>query len=413
MIRTSARCHAAQPGEHRVSVFKRERLPPEEQSIAPSHCVLVVDDEPGNLSVLRALLLPRYRVLEAGGGATALALLDSLPPEHLPSVILSDQRMPGMSGVELCSQLARRLPQAIRIIVTGFVDVGAVVEAINSAGIHKFVVKPYDRDQLLLTVERAVETFEMRRRIELQVQELEATVRQRTAELEAANAALRAANAEIERASLTDPLTGLGNRRDASRRLEASADERRRNDSGRQVVLMLDIDHFKQVNDRYGHSGGDALLVAFADLLRRHCRSDDLAVRWGGEEFLMRFGVRDEAHALARAEALRIAIREARFPLGGGKEGQCTSSIGLACLPLDPARPDWLDWQQVIDLADHALYLAKHGGRDRVVGLFATGLAPCPSDSASADALLSAGCIEVRAAPSGPKEGERCPQSSP
>ena len=413
MIRTSARCHAAQPGEHRVSVFKRERLPPEEQSIAPSHCVLVVDDEPGNLSVLRALLLPRYRVLEAGGGAAALALLDSLPPEHLPSVILSDQRMPGMSGVEMCSQLARRLPQAIRIIVTGFVDVGAVVEAINSAGIHKFVVKPYDRDQLLLTVERAVETFEMRRRIELQVQELEATVRQRTAELEAANAALRAANAEIERASLTDPLTGLGNRRDASRRLEASADERRRNDSGRQVVLMLDIDHFKQVNDRYGHSGGDALLVAFADLLRRHCRSDDLAVRWGGEEFLMRFGVRDEAHALARAEALRIAIREARFPLGGGKEGQCTSSIGLACLPLDPARPDWLDWQQVIDLADHALYLAKHGGRDRVVGLFATGLAPCPSDRASADALLSAGCIEVRAAPSGPKEGERCPQSSP
>ncbi len=413
MIRTSARCHAAQPGEHRVSVFKRERLPPEEQSIAPSHCVLVVDDEPGNLSVLRALLLPRYRVLEAGGGATALALLDSLPPEHLPSVILSDQRMPGMSGVELCSQLARRLPQAIRIIVTGFVDVGAVVEAINSAGIHKFVVKPYDRDQLLLTVERAVETFEMRRRIELQVQELEATVRQRTAELEAANAALRAANAEIERASLTDPLTGLGNRRDASRRLEASADERRRNDSGRQVVLMLDIDHFKQVNDRYGHSGGDALLVAFADLLRRHCRSDDLAVRWGGEEFLMRFGVRDEAHALARAEALRIAIREARFPLGGGKEGQCTSSIGLACLPLDPARPDWLDWQQVIDLADHALYLAKHGGRDRVVGLFATGLAPCPSDSASADALLSAGCIEVRAALPSSKAGERCPQSTP
>jgi diguanylate cyclase (GGDEF)-like protein len=413
MIRTSARCHAAQPGEHRVSVFKRERLPPEEQSIAPSHCVLVVDDEPGNLSVLRALLLPRYRVLEAAGGAAALALLDSLPPEHLPSVILSDQRMPGMSGVELCSQLARRLPQAIRIIVTGFVDVGAVVEAINSAGIHKFVVKPYDRDQLLLTVERAVETFEMRRRIELQVQELEATVRQRTAELEAANAALRAANAEIERASLTDPLTGLGNRRDASRRLEASADERRRNDSGRQVVLMLDIDHFKQVNDRYGHSGGDALLVAFADLLRRHCRSDDLAVRWGGEEFLMRFGVRDEAHALARAEALRIAIREARFPLGGGKEGQCTSSIGLACLPLDPARPDWLDWQQVIDLADHALYLAKRGGRDRVVGLFATGLAPCPSDSASADALLSAGCIEVRAALPSSKAGERCPQSTP
>ncbi len=380
-----------------MSVFKKERLPPDEARVEAAHSVLVVDDEPGNLSVLRALLAPRYRVLEADGGAAALSLLDALPAERMPSVVLSDQRMPGMTGVELCSQLVSRLPQAIRIIVTGFVDVGAVVDAINSAGIHKFVVKPYDRDQLLLTVERAIETFEMRRRIDLHVQELEATVRQRTAELEQANAALRLANAEIERASLTDPLTGLGNRRDARRQLEAAAsDERRRTDSGRQVVLVLDIDHFKQVNDRFGHAGGDALLVAFSQLLRRHCRSDDLAVRWGGEEFLMRFGVRDEAHALARADALRKAIAETHFELGEGSHCQCSVSIGLACLPLDPARPDWLDWQQIIDLADHALYLAKRTGRDRVVGLFATGSTPCPETSANAQALLAAGCIVQR-----------------
>lgn len=381
-----------------MSVFKKERLPPEDVCIEPTHSVLVVDDEPGNLSVLRALLAPRYRVLEADGGAAALSLLDGLPLTHLPSVVLSDQRMPGMTGVELCSQLGQRLPQSIRIIVTGFVDVGAVVDAINSAGIHKFVVKPYDRDQLLLTVERAIETYEMRRRIDLHVQELEATVRQRTAELEKANDALRAANAEIERASLTDPLTGLGNRRDARRRLQTPAqNERRHDDSGRQVVLVLDIDHFKQVNDHFGHAGGDALLVAFAELLRRHCRSEDMAVRWGGEEFLMRFGVRDEAHALARADALRRAIAETPFDLGTGRQTHCTASIGLACLPLDPARPDWLDWQQIIDLADHALYLAKHAGRDRVLGLFASPTSPCPLDSANAEALLAAGCIELRA----------------
>jgi len=380
-----------------VSVFKKERLPPEDARIEPAHSVLVVDDEPGNLSVLRALLAPRFRVFEADGGAAALALLDALPAEQLPSVVLSDQRMPGMTGVELCSQLGQRLPHAIRIIVTGFVDVGAVVDAINSAGIHKFVVKPYDRDQLLLTVERAIETWEMRRRIDLHVQELEATVQQRTAELEQANAALRLANAEIERASLTDPLTGLGNRRDARRQLEAAAsDERRRTASDRQVVLVLDIDHFKQVNDRFGHAGGDALLVAFSALLRQHCRSDDLAIRWGGEEFLMRFGVRDEAHALQRADALRAAIADTRFDMGEGRQTRCTTSIGLACLPLDPERPHWLDWQQVIDLADHALYLAKRAGRNRVVGLFATGLAPCPVDTGNAEALLAAGCIEQR-----------------
>lgn len=383
-----------------MSVFKKERLPPDDAHSEPAHSVLVVDDEPGNLSVLRALLAPRYRVLTADGGAAALALLDALPAGHQPSVVLSDQRMPGMTGVELCSQLGRRLPQSIRIIVTGFVDVGAVVDAINSAGIHKFVVKPYDRDQLLLTVERAIETYEMRRRIDLHVQELEATVQQRTAELEQANAALRLANAEIERASLTDPLTGLGNRRDARRRLEATAsDERRHIDTNRQVVLVLDIDHFKQVNDGFGHAGGDALLVAFSALLRQHCRSDDLAIRWGGEEFLMRFGVRDEAHALQRADALRAAIADTSFELGDGRRTRCTTSIGLACLPLDPARPEWLDWQQIIDLADHALYLAKRAGRNRVVGLFASSLAPCPIDGANAEALLAAGCIETRTPP--------------
>ena len=381
-----------------MSVFKKERLPPPAVQTPPTHAVLVVDDEPGNLAVLRVLLAPHYRVLEGSSGAEALALLDTLAPAERPSVVLSDQRMPGMSGVELCAHLRDRLPQAIRIIVTGFIDVGAVVEAINSAGIHKFVVKPYDRDQLLLTVERAIETFDMRRRIDLQMQELEATVRQRTAELEQANAALRAAYAEIERASLTDPLTGLGNRRDAQRRLEAAAGERRRSESGRQVVLMLDIDHFKQINDRYGHAGGDALLVGFAGLLRQHCRSDDLAVRWGGEEFLMRFGVRDEQHAFERAEALRAAIAAHAFDLGGGRRDRCSCSIGFACLPLDTQQPDWLDWQQIIDLADHALYLAKRAGRDRAVGLVATGLNPCPSESASAESLLAAGCIEARLA---------------
>jgi diguanylate cyclase (GGDEF)-like protein len=316
--------------------------------------------------------------------------------------VISDQRMPQMTGIELCVRLRERLPDAIRIIVTGFIDVGSVVDAINAAGIHKFIVKPYDRDELLLTVERAIETFEMRRRIALHVQELEAKVSERTAELEAANAALREAHAEVERASLTDPLTGLGNRRFAHRRLSAARGPQSDGTAApRQAVLMVDIDLFKQVNDSFGHAAGDALLVDFGRLLRRHVGADDVAARWGGEEFLLCVEIEDEAQLLQRADALRLAIAAHEFDLGDSRVTRCSCSIGLACKPLDAQRPDWLDWPQVIDIADHALYLAKRAGRNRVIGLFATANAPTPETRPNAEALLAAGCIEVRT-PSAP-----------
>ena len=385
-----------------MSIFRKERLPAAERRPEPAHSVLIVDDEAGNLSVLRALLSPHYRVLEAADGMQALDLLARLGSGLAPSVVISDQRMPQMTGIELCVQLRECLPDAIRIIVTGFIDVGSVVDAVNAAGIHKFIVKPYDRDELLLTVERAIETFEMRRRIALHVQELEAKVRERTAELEAANAALREAHAEVERASLTDPLTGLGNRRFAHRRLTAPRGPRSDGTAAaRQAVLMVDIDLFKQINDRFGHAAGDALLIDFARLLRRHVGADDVAARWGGEEFLLCVEIEDEAQALQRADALRLAIAAQAFELGDGRITRCSCSIGLACKPLDPERPGWLDWPQVIDIADHALYLAKRAGRDRVIGLFATTTMPPAQVGANAEALLAAGCIEMRT-PSAP-----------
>jgi len=132
-----------------VSLFKKERLDAMAPRGEPAHSVLIVDDEPGNLSVLRAMLGQRYRLLEARDGDEALALIEGLPDSLHPQVVLSDQRMPRMAGVELCERLRERLPEAIRIILTGFVDVGAIVDAINRAGIYKFIVKPYDREPAL------------------------------------------------------------------------------------------------------------------------------------------------------------------------------------------------------------------------------------------------------------------------
>jgi len=172
--------------------------------------------------------------------------------------------------------------------------------------------------------------------------------------------------------------------------------DRRQAPAVRQAVVMVDIDYFKWVNDHHGHAAGDALLSAFAGVLRNQCREGDLAVRWGGEEFLLCFGVADESQAMQRAEALRGAVAATRFDIGEGRSESRTCSVGVACLPFDASQPELLDWQHVVDLADHALYLAKRAGRNRVVGLMPA--APLPDNLRQrlvegGDGLLKAGLL--------------------
>ncbi len=388
-----------------MSLFKRERLTELENnaSAPPAHTVLIVDDEDGNLRVLHSMLSERFRVLQASDGRQALEVLAQLGPDAAPSVILSDQRMPQMTGVELFEKVREQLPDTIRIIITGFVDVGAIVDSINRAGIYKFVVKPFDRNDLLMTVERAVEAYELRRKLDEYIQHLEEKVRERTQELEAKNQALQWAYVEIERASLTDPLTGLGNRRFLSREMAAAgADgagaEHRRSQGARVAFLLVDLDHFKAVNDTYGHAAGDAVLARMGEILKQHCREGDVAVRWGGEEFLLRVAVDDEAQALRCASRLREAVAAAEFGIGDGQLLRRTCSIGVACQPFDPADPDQLDWERTLALADAALYIAKRSGRNAAIGLAPGG--PLPPDferrlEQDFEALQASGALKV------------------
>ncbi|MBD8526101.1 GGDEF domain-containing protein [Pseudomarimonas arenosa] len=358
-----------------MGLFSRDRLT-QLQAKAPdasAHGVMIVDDEEGNLRVLRTMLADRFRVIEARDGREALDLLENLAAEDAPSVILSDQRMPRMTGIELFERIRDRLPASIRIIITGFVDVGAIVDAINRAGIYKFIVKPFDRNDLLLTLERAVEAFEMRREIERHIEQLEDKVRERTRELEQKHQALLLASAELERASLTDALTGLGNRRFVEREISERGrleDDERRSGLGQRVAyLLVDVDHFKSVNDTYGHAAGDAVLIGLSEVLRQCCREGDLAARWGGEEFLLRIRVEDEAQAIGFARRLRESVASARFDIGDGQQLQRTCSIGIALHPFDPRDPQALSWEHVLSVADHALYLAKRGGRNAALCL--------------------------------------------
>lgn len=118
--------------------------------------ILIVDDEASNLRALERLFRTEYDVLTAGSGADALSLLE----HHDMALLIADQRMPEMSGVELMQRTARLRPHMVRILLTGYTDVDSLIEAINTGHVYKYITKPWNNDDLLLTVARALEHYE-------------------------------------------------------------------------------------------------------------------------------------------------------------------------------------------------------------------------------------------------------------
>ena len=216
---------------------------------------------------------------------------------------------------------------------------------------------------------------------------LERLVAERTEELREANRRLESANRALEEASLTDPLTGLRNRRylalvvepEVARvtRLYASSSAGVALPNQDLVFLMIDLDHFKAVNDSYGHAVGDEVLRATARALEATARSGDTVVRWGGEEFLLLAHGSNRADAPELAERVRSRVAAQVLELPTGARLRWTCSVGFAALPFDPRYPAWLGWERVVDIADAALYLAKGAGRNTTCGLAAgPGLEP-------------------------------------
>ncbi len=212
--------------------------------------------------------------------------------------------------------------------------------------------------------------------------------------LSATQAQLVEKNLELERAyraledvSLTDQLTGLRNRRFFLQHVETDVGMSLRrydepllngaaepdNAPGKDLVFfMVDLDHFKEVNDRHGHAAGDAILVQMQERLREVFRETDYLIRWGGEEFLVlaRATHRDDAKVVA--ERIRRAVADRHFVLADGTELAKTCSIGFACFPFVPAEPRLLSWSEVVELADQGLYLVKRSGRNAWAGVYST-----------------------------------------
>jgi len=210
-----------------------------------------------------------------------------------------------------------------------------------------------------------------------------AELQQAQDELARKNELLEQAWRQQQEASFTDPLTQLRNRRFLMAHVEDEIaltlrrfERHQRQQAGGEpatdhdlVFYMLDIDHFKSVNDQHGHAAGDAVLVETARRLRSVIRETDFLIRWGGEEFLLVARATHAGEARVLAERLRAAVAEAPFDLGDGRSLAVTCSIGFASFPFCAAEPRLASWSEVTRLADQALYVAKEEGRNRWLGV--------------------------------------------
>jgi diguanylate cyclase (GGDEF)-like protein len=300
-----------------------------------SASILVIDDS----AVARELILDALRradlqatLLVARNGGEALTLLQRQPAD----VILCDLEMPGIDGLGFLDRVKadETLREIPVIILTGHETREEKIRGLER-GACDYVTKPFDPGELVARV-----------KVQLKIKSLQDS--------------LRESNRRLELLARTDPLTGLANRRRFMMVLEHTFSHSQRTGTPLALV-MLDIDHFKRINDTHGHQGGDEILVKIAELIRPSPGDDILAARYGGEEFALILPETSLDTAVRGAERLRRQIEDLTFagPLAGLR---LTASFGVAVSP----HPVINTMNQLIREADDALYRAKHAGRNRV-----------------------------------------------
>jgi two-component system cell cycle response regulator len=291
--------------------------------------VLVIDDSPE----IHTLLAVRLRaedvvLLRADDATSGLAAAIDDPPD----LILLDVELPDGTGFDVCSKLKEdpRTRAVPVMFLTGNTDIVTKVRGFDIGGID-YVTKPFEAHELRARVRSALRTKRFQD--------------------------LLANRAQI------DALSGLWNRSYLDRRLGEEVGAARR--YGRVVSLMMcDIDHFKSVNDRFGHPFGDRVIQGVADVLGASLRGTDAACRYGGEEFALILTEVDAAQAHVAADRILNRVRELRFHHPSGPVG-VTVSLGIACT--DGFESADLTPGALITAADEALYAAKRNGRDQIL----------------------------------------------
>ncbi|MBP6395728.1 MAG: diguanylate cyclase [Giesbergeria sp.] len=311
------------PAPHQLPTFRNLATPPERPRL------LVVDDQPTNIQVLYQIFQADHEVFMARDGEQALAFCRNNPP---PDLVLLDVVMPEMDGIEVCRQLKADpvLADIPVIFVTACSEPADETRALESGGVD-FITKP---------VNPAV----VRARVKTHL-------------------TLKAQGDVLRSLVFVDGLTGVANRRrfDEALQIEWRRCQRK---GAPLALLMMDIDHFKRYNDRYGHQTGDACLQQVAATLKAGLqRGHDLVARYGGEEFACLLSECDLAAGLHKAQALLAAVAALGIAHADSPTAdRVTLSIGVAVLyPSSDCGPEAL-----VAAADAALYEAKRSGRNRV-----------------------------------------------
>lgn len=317
--------------------------------------VLIVDDEDTIVTVVSDILSSAgYTTLAASSGEEALDVY----VVNKVDLVITDIRMGGMDGFELIKQL-KLVDESLSIIVmTGFDSYDVVLKALQT-GAYDYMQKPLDNHaDLVATVERACTSARLLRENTMLLKELESS----HAKLSHANRKLVEVNHKLKKLASTDTLTLLFNRRYFDQVLQREVNRCNRYNLPLSLV-MLDIDHFKEINDTYGHEAGDNALKKVASIILDSARTSDIVARYGGEEFTVILPQTTPANAVTFAERSRAAIEAETFTVEG-KEISLTVSIGIAGVNATSVS---VTPKELISIADKALYEAKDNGRNRYV----------------------------------------------
>lgn len=316
------------------------------KSDLPMRILVVDDDKAVSLYLKKILIDGGHTVTTASNGKEAMGKV----LESNPQIIISDWVMPEMDGLALC-KFVRSTAEGRKIyflILTSLENEDSLVEAFE-AGADDYVVKPLNPKVLVA-----------RLRAGQRMVHLQDVLTQEREEMRGVASELAVANRRFQRLALTDSLTLLPNRRFGMDRMEQEWAAAKRN--GRPLsCMLLDLDHFKQVNDNHGHDVGDHALQQAAKILKGCSRTQDLVARVGGEEFLMICPDTSIKAAAQHAERIRKTF-EAAVIKTGNVVCKITVSIGVAEQDTTTAT-----FTELLKVADQALYLAKKNGRNRVV----------------------------------------------
>ncbi|MBD2019982.1 response regulator [Leptolyngbya sp. FACHB-36] len=286
--------------------------------------VLIVDDDPQLLALLRSLLEP---------WGLKLTLLDNseqfwdVLEQTAPDLLILDVEMPNLSGIDLC-QVVRNDPRwnEVPILFLSAHTDAETVQQVFRVGADDYVHKPIVPPELVARVLNRLERSHILRQL-----------------------------------AETDPLTGLSNRRKSTQELTRLLRLAERQQQSL-CLMVLDLDNFKQVNDQHGHEVGDRVLMQLSEFLRRTCRSEDVVARWGGEEFVIGMYGASRDHGVMRLTTILEVFRNQEFQGANERSFRATFSAGVAAYPQNGA-----DLQSLYRAADAALYQAKQAGRDRIL----------------------------------------------